>query len=177
MEYDLSLLPVPVDDHGRALRVLVAACLVIPIAGVVWYFTTIPLDALFTANRIAVLIACAFFIVMLSLALFGLGPGATRCSTDDTGFTLYYRKRAERRFSWSDPRLHISIGEVVTKRSTSYDLSTRMPWHNLVSADLYAWIVSVARKRGLAVAVHCTEQIGMKVTTVDIRTVRGSLPG
>jgi hypothetical protein len=169
MDYDLSVVPVPVDDHGRAIRVMATGAMAIPIAAIVWYLVTIPLNVLVTPGQLTILGMLCVFAGIAGYIVAGTGPGAIRCTMDDRGFTLRYRKRADRRFEWSDPHLHVSIGEVVTPKSTSYDLTTRLPFHNFVTPELYGTILDEARKRGLRVKVSRADQFSTKITSVDIR--------
>ncbi|MGA8536726.1 MAG: hypothetical protein WB789_04955 [Thermoplasmata archaeon] len=105
---------------------------------------------------------------------FGMGPGATRCLWDADGFTLLYRKWKPRKFRWADPLLRIDISEITFEDKVEYDLTTRMPWHNDLTGDLYLAILTEARQRGLQVRTKTSGIPAQRIVTNRIRSAAGA---
>ena len=95
--------------------------------------------------------AAVLFVGLFVTIFFGMGHGAHRCDWEADGFTLRYRSGRTRSFRWGDPKLRIEISEIHYEDKVEYDLTTRMPWHNDVTAEVYQAILVEARQRGLAV--------------------------
>lgn len=117
------------------------------------------------------LIGFAALLTGLSIWMFfGMGPGANRCLWEPGGFILRYRNGRSRSFRWDDPRLHFEISEITHEGRVEYDLTTRMPWHNDVTPELYAAILTEARQRGLDVRTKVSGVPAQSVITNRIRS-------
>jgi len=103
------------------------------------------------------------------LPYFGMGPGASSAVWHHEGFTLKYSSGRLREFRWDDPGLKIEIGELATGDRVEYDLTTRMPWHNDLTREMFEAILSEAKRRGLA--LH-TQRVVTGATSIQIHTIR-----
>ncbi len=98
---------------------------------------------------------------MLPLSIFGtiwvalgLGRGAESCRTTVSGFTLVYRSGRTTTFAWNDPKLRITVWELLSRGRLAYSISTRWPFLNPIPQELYLAILSEARARRLSVTEH-----------------------
>ncbi len=108
-------------------------------------------------------------IVLLAYVYLGLGPGASACRWDADSFTLQYQGGRRREFRWSDPQLKVEISEVTYENRTEYDLTTRLPWHNNVTDELFQSILAESRQRGLDIRTRVSRSPGISVITPEIR--------
>lgn len=84
----------------------------------------------------------------------GLGRGADSCRVTADGFTLAFRGGRTTTFTWNDPKLRLTLFELLSRGRTTYMIATRRPFLNPIPQDLYLAILSEARVRGLSVSEH-----------------------
>jgi hypothetical protein len=117
----------------------------------------------------------ALFVGAFVLIYFGMGPGANRCLWDPDGFTLQYRRGSARSFRWDDPRLRFEMSEIRYKDKVEYDLTSRMPWHNDLTPELYEAILAEARRRGLDVRSRVAGTPAQRIITNRIQSKERAL--
>jgi len=84
----------------------------------------------------------------------GLGPGAESCQLAADGFTLAYKSGRRTTLAWTDPRLRITLFELLYKGRLTYSVATRWPFLNPIPRELYVAILAEARARGFNVTEH-----------------------
>jgi hypothetical protein len=81
----------------------------------------------------------------------GLGDGAETCELSIAGIRLVYRGGRVASFAWADPNLRCKIWELRTPEKTEYSISTRVPFLNPISSDVYRAILTEASPRNIRV--------------------------
>ncbi len=150
--FDLASLPP--DRHTWIFRISFQAALIIPVGGFAWYAVTLPRSYWTTPGGDMITGFVVLFTALLVLGIVGLGPGATRCVFDPSGFTLTFRRGSAKRYEWANPRLKLTLVEAVRQGRAEYSLSTGIPFTTNLSPALFARLLEEARTRGLSVRLE-----------------------
>ncbi len=155
-EFNLARAPTPGEqaDMTWFIRYVFAAMTGIMVGLALWFVVTIPFSVLFLTPEIVVIVVVSLFACAAAYGFLGLGRGADFCSLDENGFTLRYRHGRDRRFDWSDSRLHLTLVEWDPLGQPLYEIRTRIPVRNEIPGHLYRELLAQAQSRGLTVSTR-----------------------
>lgn len=166
-------------EHGFTvksyLRGLSLLLIILPLAGLGWYFETIPIGILLLTPEVLVVgMLCAMCVIGVYLTL-GLAPGASACEVDDLGFTLHFARGHKLRLEWASPAPSVRVSEVVVGDSPSYELRVGLPFTNDITPELYHELLDSARRSNMTIRTRSTSGIGTRVVSNQIVSRRARL--
>jgi hypothetical protein len=180
LEFDLSTAP-QISPRGAAIgRVIALGCAVslgVLVTSIAAYNQiTGVVRGLPSPIGLFLIGSSAIFVGAAATIYFGLGPGASQCVWEADGFTLRYRSGRVRSFRWNDPQLRFEVSEITYEGEVEYDLSTRMPWHNDLTMELYQAIIAEAHQRGLDVRTRVSGIPAQRIVTNRIQSKARTRP-
>lgn len=176
-EYDL--LGVAGSDRvARVLRYAFGIALLVPLGALAWYAVTLPTTWWTESGSIVITALVLFFASILVLAFLGFGPGANSVVFDQAGFALYFGRGRAKRYDWANPRLRITVSELVGDGRVEYGLSSSIPFNTSLSSAAFTRLLEEARIRKLSVQLtqssvpSVSRGPGTKVVTYRISHMR-----